>query len=61
MPPPIENPDEEPIYRHHTLEEALTNASNDGPGHDDEAEGELAQRRQSLEEAYGRIKKEEGV
>lgn len=61
IPPPIENPDDGPIYRHHTLEEALTDASNDRPGHEHDAAGELVHRRRSLEEAYAHIKKEEGI
>lgn len=58
VPPPIENPDDAPLYRHHTLEEVLSHQSDDH-GRDEEMEGERVQRRKSLEEAFERIKKDE--
>lgn len=60
-PQPVENPDERPPHTHHTVEENLSRASDDDPDVRQEAVGEPASRRRSLEEAFGQIKKDEGV
>ena len=60
-PPPVENRDEEPVYRHHTLEEAMVSVPDDRPGDHDAAPEDVVQKRKCLDDAYAHIKKEEGI